>query len=148
MRILVDADACPVKDIIERVAKEYGVEVIMFIDSSHILNSDYSSVVTVGQGKDSVDLALINELKTGDVVVTQDYGVATLALSRSAFAIGNSGLIYDDSNIDRLMFERFLGQKMRNSGKMRGSKIKKRTDNDDFQFEDSLRKLICKIKLF
>ena len=110
MKILVDADACPVKEIIEKVAKQKNIEVVMYIDSSHILSSDYSKVVTISKGRDAVDLALINDSEKGDVIVTQDYGVASLALGRSAYAIGNSGLIYDNNNIDKLMFERFLGQ--------------------------------------
>ena len=105
MKILVDADACPVKEIIEKVAKQKNIEVVMYIDSSHILSSDYSKIVTISKGRDAVDLALINDSEKGDVIVTQDYGVASLALGRSAYAIGNSGLIYDNNNIDKLMFE-------------------------------------------
>ena len=99
MKILVDADACPVKEIIEKVAKQKNIEVVMYIDSSHILSSDYSKIVTISKGRDAVDLALINDSEKGDVIVTQDYGVASLALGRSAYAIGNSGLIYDNNNI-------------------------------------------------
>lgn len=145
MRILVDADACPVKGIIEKTAQKYGLEVRMYVDSSHILHSDYSKIITVGQGKDSVDIALINDIECGDIAVTQDYGVAALALSRNAFAIGNSGFIYDKDNIDRLMFERFLGQKMRNSGKNRGARIKKRSTEDDMSFERNLLRLINRL---
>ena len=111
MKILVDADACPVKEIIEKVAKQKNIEVVMYIDSSHILSSDYSKIVTISKGRDAVDLALINDSEKGDVIVTQDYGVASLALGRSAYAIGNSGLIYDNDNIDKLMFERFWDRK-------------------------------------
>lgn len=92
MKILVDADACPVKEIIEKVAKQKNIEVVMYIDSSHILSSDYSKIVTISKGRDAVDLALINDSEKGDVIVTQDYGVASLALGRSAYAIGNSDL--------------------------------------------------------
>ena len=84
MKILVDADACPVKEIIEKVAKQKNIEVVMYIDSSHILSSDYSKIVTISKGRDAVDLALINDSEKGDVIVTQDYGVASLALGRSA----------------------------------------------------------------
>lgn len=87
MKILVDADACPVKEIIEKVAKQKNIEVVMYIDSSHILSSDYSKIVTISKGRDAVDLALINDSEKGDVIVTQDYGVASLALGRSAYAI-------------------------------------------------------------
>ena len=98
MKILVDADACPVKEIIEKVAKQKNIEVVMYIDSSHILSSDYSKVVTISKGRDAVDLALINDSEKGDVIVTQDYGVASLALGRSAYAIGNSGLCIIDKS--------------------------------------------------
>ena len=83
----------------------------MVVDTNHIITSDYSEVVTVSQGADSVDLYLINRVNKGDIVITQDYGVATLALGKGAKAISNSGMIFDDTNIDKLLFERFLGKK-------------------------------------
>lgn len=149
MRILVDADACPTKRIIEKVAKRYNINVVMYIDSSHVLSSDYSEIVQVGQGKDAVDIALMNNCVRGDIVVTQDYGVASMALGRKAYAIGNSGMIYDNDNIDKLMFERFLHQKVRRSGK-KGGKMnnpKKRTNEDDIRFENNLIKLCIKSKI-
>ena len=141
MKILVDADACPVKEIIEKVAKQKNIEVVMYIDSSHILSSDYSKIVTISKGRDAVD-----DSEKGDVIVTQDYGVASLALGRSAYAIGNSGLIYDNNNIDKLMFERFLGQKVRRAGRKGGKTFnpKKRTREDDERFERNLLKILNK----
>ena len=122
MKILVDADACPVKEIIEKVAKQKNIEVVMYIDSSHILSSDYSKIVTISKGRDAVDLALINDSEKGE------------------YAIGNSGLIYDNNNIDKLMFERFLGQKVRRAGRKGGKTFnpKKRTKEDDERFERNL----------
>lgn len=145
IRILVDGDACPVKKQIEKVAKEFNIKVIMYIDVNHILKSDYSEIVTVSQGKDSVDLCLINNLKKGDIAVTQDYGVAALALGKGAYAIGNSGKIYDSDNIEQLMFERFLSSKVRRAGKKAGrmNNPKKRTSNDDERFEYKFR-MLCK----
>ena len=148
MRIYVDADACPVKEIIEKTAKEYKIPVTMVIDVNHILYSDYSEIVTVSQGADSVDIALINRVEKGDIVVSQDYGVAALSLGKGAYAIGNSGLLYTKDNIDRLLFERFMHGKVRRAGKMsRGGGPKKRTNADDENFEKSFRKLcesVCK----
>lgn len=139
MKILVDADACPVKDIIVKIAKKYGLKVIMFIDTSHIYCDNYSEVVTVDKGKDSVDFALANKISRNDIVVTQDYGVATMALSKQALAINQNGLIYNSDNIDKLLFERYLSQKMRRSGSSsRGSNQKKRTKENDIAFEKSL----------
>lgn len=142
MKILVDADACPVKQVIEKVAKEFQIDVIMLIDTSHILESDYSKVITVSQGKDAVDIELINLTEGGDIVITGDYGVATMVLGKKAFPINQNGRVYTDDNIDLLMFERHLYRIQRGSGK-RGGKIKKRTREDDERFEASFRKL-CK----
>ena len=137
MRILVDADACPVKDIIVRLAKARGYHVIMVCDTSHMIRDGYSEVITVDKGRDSVDIALANRLKPSDIVVTQDYGVAALALGKGCRAIGNSGLEYTDGNIDQLLFERHLGQKVRRAGGRTGT-IKKRTSEDDARFEEKL----------
>lgn len=141
MKILVDADACPVKNIIVEIAKKYSIKVIMIIDTSHILNDGYSEVITVEKGKDSVDIALINRLSKDDIVVSQDYGVAAMAISKHAYAINQNGLIYTNDNIDRLLFERFLFQKVRRSGG-RTINPRKRASADDSRFEVSFMKLI------
>lgn len=140
MKILVDADACPVKDIIIKVARELVLPVLMFIDTSHEINDGYSEVITVDKGRDSVDIALINRLSKGDIVVTQDYGVASMALGKGAFAINQNGLVYSAANIDRLLFERFLSQKVRRSGG-RTSGSPKRSKEDNERFEREFRKL-------
>lgn len=144
MHIYVDADACPVKDIIEKIAKENHIPVTMVVDVNHILSSDYSKVITVSQGADSVDLYLINHINRGDIVVSQDYGVAALALGKGAYAISNSGLIFSDDNMDKLLFERFLGRKLRNAPKSKRNMPhnRKRTASDDKIFEDAFRRLI------
>ena len=79
MKIYVDADACPVTRIAERVAKEHGIHVVLLCDTNHVLSSDYSEIRVIGAGADAVDIALINLWQRGDIVVTQDYGVAALA---------------------------------------------------------------------
>jgi len=116
----------------------------MLIDTSHELKSDYSEIITVSKGRDSVDLALINMTSAGDVVITQDYGVATMALAKKAYAISQNGLIYDDSNIDQLLFERHISQKIRRSGGKSG-KFKKRTGEDNVKFEQCFEKLIGRL---
>lgn len=141
MKILVDADACPVKNIIVRIAKEYNISVIMFIDTSHVINDGYSDVITVDKARDSVDIALINKVSKGDIVVTQDYGVAAMALPKGAKAINQNGLIYTDENIDRLLSERHFAQKVRQSGG-RTSGPKKRIKENDTSFENAFRSLI------
>ncbi len=141
MRILVDADACPVRDIIIRIAKEKDIPVIMVVDTCHVIDDGYSKVITVDKSRDGVDIALINLVKQGDLVVTQDYGVAAMALGKGVKALSQNGMIYTDYNIDRLLFERHLGQKVRRAGG-RTSSIRKRTKADDDSFDLALRSLI------
>lgn len=145
MKILVDADACPVKHIIEKVAKEFHLPVIMIIDTSHILESDYSEIVQVSKAPDAVDIALINRTIAGDIAVTQDYGVATMVLGKKAYAINQNGRIYTNDNIDLLMFERHIAKKQRRAG-VRTSSIRKRSREDDEHFEHSFRNL-CQLAL-
>lgn len=146
MQILVDADACPVKDIIVRTAKKYEVPVTMIIDTSHELSDGYSTVITVDKARDSVDIKLINLLKREDIVVTQDYGVAAMGLGKGARVLNQNGLIYTDDNIDRLLFERHLGQKVRRAGG-RTRPIKKRTGENDEVFEKALVSLLERQRL-
>lgn len=141
MQILVDADACPVKEIIIKVARQNGLAVTMLIDTSHELNDGYSRVITVDKARDSVDIALINLVGAGDIVVTQDYGVAAMALGKKARALNQNGLVFLDDNIDRLLFERHLGQKVRRAGG-RTSNPPKRKREDDESFERAFRKLV------
>jgi uncharacterized protein YaiI (UPF0178 family) len=138
MKILVDADACPVKDIIERIAKEYGLPVMMLTDTSHILTSTYSEVVLVSKAPDAVDFALINRTSRGDIVVTQDYGVAAMALGKGAYAIHPKGKIYTDSNIEVLLMERDIAKKCRRDGARIKGHAKKRTNADDDHFTKAL----------
>ena len=141
MNILVDADACPVKNIILKIAKEINIPVFMFIDNTHILNDGYSEVIIVDKARDSVDIALINRTKEFDIVVTQDYGVAAMALGKGAYALNQNGLIYDKDNIDQLLFERHLSQKVRRCGG-RTTGPRKRVKENDEKFEKSLRKIL------
>ena len=142
MKIYVDADACPVTRIAERVAKERGIPVVLLCDTNHVLNSDYSEIRVIGAGADAVDIALINLCQRGDIVVTQDYGVAALALGKGAKAIHQSGRWYTDENIDSLLMERHMAKVARRSAKHHLRGPAKHTDEDDRCFEESFRRLI------
>lgn len=137
MRILVDADACPVKEMIVRMARGRGIHVIMICDTSHVIRDGYSEVITVDRERDSADLALANRLKPSDIVVSQDFGVAALALGKGCRVLNQDGMEYDAENIDRLLFERHLGQKVRRAGG-RTKGMKKRKPEDDAAFEAAL----------
>lgn len=103
MQIFVDADACPVVTIIEKLAKENSVPVTLLCDTNHVLSSAYSEVVVVGAGADAVDYKLISICHKGDIVVSQDYGVAAMALGKGAYAIHQSGKWYTNDNIDQML---------------------------------------------
>jgi len=143
MRIIVDADACPGRDIIENLGKEYGLEVIMYCDLNHFLSSDYCSIKYVDSGFQSVDMAVANEAKVNDIVVTQDFGVAAMVLGKRAYSISPKGYIYDNENIERLLFERHISQKVRRGGG-KTSNPKKRSREDDERLYNNLEKLIKK----
>lgn len=143
MKIFVDADACPVIRIVEKVAKEYQIEVCLLCDTNHILQSDYSEVKIIGAGADAVDFALINLAKRGDIVVTQDYGVAAMALGKGCFGIHQSGRWYTNENIDQLLMERHMAKEARRASSKHHLKgPRKRTKEDDERFEESFMKLI------
>ena len=143
MQIFVDADACPVVDIVEQIAKEYNVPVTLLCDTNHVLSSAYSEVVIVGAGADAVDYKLISICHKGDIVVSQDYGVAAMALGKGAYAIHQSGKWYTNDNIDQMLMERHLNKKARRSSHknyIKGSK--KRTEEDDERFAQSFEKMV------
>ena len=146
MKILIDADACPVVSIVEHMAEKYGIPVILLCDTNHVLQSEYSEVKVIGVGADSVDFALVGLCQKGDLVVTQDYGVAAMILGKGAYGIHQSGKWYTDDNIDRMLMERHISKKMRRSKSkhhLRGPA--KRTAEDDAKFEESLEQMIQKI---
>jgi len=141
MKILVDADACPVKEIIVRLAKQRNISVAMLIDTSHQLNDGYSTIITVDKQADSVDFALMSLLTRDDVVVTQDYGLAAMALGKGAKVINQNGMVYTNDNIDKLLMERHIGAKVRRGGG-RTKGPAKRTKEDNERFEAGFSKLL------
>lgn len=146
MKILVDADACPVVRQVEKVAKRYNIPTVLLCDTSHIMNTTYSEVKIIGSGADAVDFALVNMCHKGDIAVTQDYGVAAMVLSKGGYCIHQSGKIFSDDNIGGLLMDRHLAKKSRMSKSKNHLKgPKKRTPADDERFEASFESLIKKI---
>ena len=143
----VDADACPVVGIVETISEKYNISTTLLCDTNHILYSDYSEVIVVGAGADTVDYKLISICHKGDVVVSQDYGVAATALGKGAYAIHQSGKWYTNENIDQMLMERHLNKKVRRSSHKNHMKgPRKRTEEDDVRFAQSFEKLILMAK--
>lgn len=146
MKILLDADACPVVSIVEYVAGKYRIPVILLCDTNHVLQSACSEVKVIGVGADAVDFALVGLCQKGDLVVTQDYGVAAMILGKGAYGIHQSGKWYTDENIDRMLMERHVSKKIRRSKSKHHLKgPAKRTKEDDVKFDESLERLIQKL---
>ena len=145
MRILIDADGCPVVDITLRLAKKYGVACYILCDTAHIFEREGAETITVEKGADSVDFKLVNLVQAGDLVVTQDYGLAAMCLARKAQVVSQNGLVYHDGNIDQLLFGRYVSKKIRNAGgRLKGPA--KRTAQQDEAFARCLEELLQKWK--
>lgn len=146
MKLLIDADACPVVDIALRCAKENGVdECTLLCDTSHLIEREGARTIVVSKGADSADFALVNLAKAGDIVVTQDYGLAAMCLAKKAHVLNQNGLIFNEFNIGSLLEQRHLSKKIR----MAGGRTKgpsKRTKEQDDAFLTSLKKIFKSIK--
>lgn len=144
MKILIDADGCPVVDITIDVAKMFNIDVVIMCDTSHAFNKPGIETIVLSKGADSVDFALVNKVIKGDIIVTQDYGLAAMVLSKEGHPISQNGKTYTNENIDQLLFSRHISKKIRRSGgKTRGPK--KRQKEDDILFEKNLIQLCEKL---
>lgn len=135
MRIIIDADACPVTSIAIEIAKKKGIPVTCICDTSHILDSSYAEIRIVDKGKDFADLAVVNLCSQGDIVITQDYGVASMALAKMAKCINQNGLYFTESNIDSLMEIRHIAameRKKCSKNHLKGPKKRTAEDNEKF----------------
>ena len=141
MRILIDADGCPVVDIAVKLAKQKNIECIIFCDTSHIFEKDGAKTITVSKGADSVDFALVNVIRENDIIITQDYGLAAMCLAKKGIVLSQNGMVYDDTNIGSLLMQRHTAKKIRMSGgKLKGNP--KRTEQQNITFEKKLTELL------
>ena len=142
MTVWIDADGCPVVAITVRVAREFGVPCTIVCDTAHTFEqTDSVTVLTVSQGADSADFALVNRIGAGDVVVTQDYGLAAMCLARRAVPIHQNGWVFTENNIDGLLHDRYAAKKERMAGgRLRGPAKRKPEQNE--AFEKTLREVL------
>lgn len=143
MQIIIDADACPDVGKIVSLAKIYHVPVLVVFDNTHLITSDYATLVTCDKGYQSVDMYIVNNIKDNDIVITGDYGIANIALLKTNYVVHPSGYLYSNSSIDEVMFKRYINNKARKMGKhIKGPR--KRTNRDSVKFlnlvEDILKK--------
>ena len=144
MRIFIDADGCPVREIAVNTAQKHNIPVTIIADTCHIITESRCEVITVDKQSDSADYAIINRMSHGDICITQDYGLAAMVLGKSCYAVHQNGFLYTSENIDRMLFERHISNKLRKSGKY-SSKHKKRTAEDDARFEKFFDAFLSKV---
>ena len=141
MKVLIDADACPVADIAVNLCKQFSVPCVLLCDTAHIIYKDGAETLVFDKGSDSVDFALVNRTAPGDIVITQDYGLASMCLGRGVRVLHQDGWEYTLDNISGLMEQRHIAKKHR----MSGGRIKgpsKRTKAQDIAFEKAFQQLL------
>jgi len=144
MKVLIDADACPVTDIAVREAVKRKINVLIFCDTSHTIYFDGAETIVVSKGADSADFAIVNKIESGDIVITQDYGLAAMCLSKKAYILNQDGKEYTDFNIGSLLTSRYENKKLRMAGK-RTKGPKKRTSEQDMSFLKAYINLLDKV---
>ena len=133
MKVLIDADGGPVVDKVIAVCKAKNIDVIILCDTSHQIERNGIKTITVSKGTDSVDFTLVNLVKTGDIVITQDYGLAAMCLAKKARVLRQDGFEYTNENIDNLLSVRYEHKKIRIAGgRIKGPSKRKQSDNVNF----------------
>ena len=141
MKVLIDADACPVTGIAVNLCKHYSVPCILLCDTAHTIYKDGAETLIFDKGSDSVDFALVNRTAPGDIVITQDYGLASMCLGRGVRVLHQDGWEYTLDNLSGLMEQRHIAKKHR----LAGGRIKgppKRTRQQDAAFEKAFQQML------
>ena len=141
MKVLVDADACPVTDIAVALCRQSDIPCILLCDTAHEMHREGAQTLVFDKGADSVDFALVNRVCAGDIVVTQDYGLASMCLARQARVLHQDGWEYTQYNIGSLMEQRHAAKKFRAAGG-RTKGPSKRTASQNAAFENALRQVL------
>lgn len=142
LTVLIDADGCPVVDLTVRLCHSRGTPVLIFCDTAHRIELEGVQTLVFDKGADSVDFTLVNRVCPGDIVVTQDYGLASMCLARRARVLSQNGLEYTTDNIDALLERRWQNKKLLRAGKHPKGPAK-RTREQDEAFAKALAKLLA-----
>ncbi len=140
-KVIVDADACPrgCLNILQKHKDGWGYNLLTVSSVDHQIENP--NHITVDKGRDAADFAIVNNTKKGDIVITQDWGLAALVLGKNAFALSPTGRIFSDKNIDFLLEERSLKASFRRGGgRTKGPRA--RTLADDERFEKGFLRLL------
>lgn len=134
MKVLIDADGCPVVDITVSICASYSVPCLILCDTAHTIFRNGAKTLIFDQGADSVDFALVNRVSGSDIVITQDYGLASMCLAKNARVVHQDGWEYTRDNIDALLLVRHQAQKARTAGShIKGPKKRSQKQNEPFR---------------
>lgn len=133
MKVLIDADGCPVTDLAVSVCQQYQLQCLILCDTAHEIHRQGAQTLVLDKGADSVDFAIANRVEPLDVVITQDYGLASMCLAKRAVVLHQDGWQYTDANIQALLFTRHETKKYRNAGgRVRGPSKRTKAQDDAF----------------
>jgi uncharacterized protein YaiI (UPF0178 family) len=140
--ILVDADACPVVSLIEELSLKYQIPTTYICDTSHQINLESDSkIIIVDKGSDSVDYKILALANSDSIIITQDYALASLCLTKEAKVIHTNAFMIDNDNIEQLLSSRYLNKKAR-LAKEKISNPKKRQEETNLKFKRILESII------
>ena len=141
MKILIDADGCPVVKETISIGQKNHLEVVVVKNYAHQIHSDYATIVTVDKSADRADFIIANRVETGDIVITQDYGLCSMVIAKGGICINQFGKVIDSTNIDGLLDRRHLNRHIRmTQGKY--TKHKKRSSADTEAFVATLKSVL------
>lgn len=141
MKVLIDADACPVTGIAVSLCRRHKIPCVLFCDTAHEMHREGAETLVLDKGADSVDFALVNRVSPGDIVITQDYGLASMCLARNANVLHQDGWAYTEYNIQALLFQRHKAKKHRLAGGRTKGPFKRKPEQDK-AFEKALQQLL------
>ncbi|HET7657948.1 MAG TPA: YaiI/YqxD family protein [Bacillales bacterium] len=139
--VYVDADACPVKEEISETCKLYSVDIFFIASYAHVSNQSDERWIFVDSERESVDLYIVNHATSGDIVITQDHGLASLLTDRGIQVLSPRGEKFSESEMDHTLFKRYLSAKQRRAGsRVKGPR--KMTDHDRRRFQEALKRIL------
>ena len=144
MKLFIDGDGSPVKDTTIELAKQYQLPVVIVTSVDHFTTKEYPEFVTfiyVDKGADSADYKIVGLIQSGDILVTQDYGLASLVLGKGVRVLHQMGKEYTQETIEPMLEQRYFSAKIRKSGQ-RTKGPKPYTSEDRERFKESLKKII------
>lgn len=130
MKVLIDADGCPVVDIAVGLCTQLHIPCLLLCDTAHQMQRSGAQTLVFDKGADSVDFALVNRVSPGDLVITQDYGLASMCLAREARVLHQDGWEYTEYNIQALLFQRAESRKFRAAGGRTKGPAKRKPEQD------------------